>query len=139
MRMPALALVATIAPAALVACKAAPHPFPDDDRIPSSPVRVTFRPPEGTSIVERLETIRREGPEAGREVQSVHATLTSTFERSGEGWILTQQLSDVRAERGGAAVQSPFLDLMTRFPIRLRLAKDGAFVQLANAEEAQAA
>jgi hypothetical protein len=139
MRMPALVRVLTMGAATWVACKAAPSPFPDDDRVSPPPVRVTFRPPEGTPIVERLATVRKEEPQTGGEVQSVNATLTSTFRRSGDGWILTQQLSEVRAERGGVAVQSPFLELMTRFPVQVRLAKDGSFVRLANPEDAQAA
>ncbi|HYX90101.1 MAG TPA: hypothetical protein VE782_00960, partial [Myxococcaceae bacterium] len=65
-------------------------------------MRVAFRPPEGTPIVERLATVRREGAEPEGEAQSVTATLTSTFERAGDGWLLTQRLSDVRAERGGS-------------------------------------
>jgi hypothetical protein len=124
--------------ALVVACKAAPRPFPDAESAPAA-IRVAFLPPDRTPIVERLSTTRVEGPDGGREVETVHATLTSTFERAGEGWLLTQRLSDVRAERGGSEVESPLLTLMTRFPIKLRLAKDGAFVRLANPEDAEAA
>jgi hypothetical protein len=124
---------------AVVACKAGPRLFPDTEASRASPIRVAFLPPERTPIVEQLSTTRVEGPDGGTEVQTVHATLTSTFERAGDGWLLTQKLSDVRAEREGAGVESPFLALMTRFPIKLRLAKDGAFVRLANPEDAEAA
>ena len=139
MGMRALVCAGAMASAALVACKSAPRPFSAPERIPPSPVRVAFRPPEGTPIVERLTTVRREGVEPENEAQAVTATLTSTFERAGDGWVLTQRLSDLRAERGGSVLQSPFLELMTRFPVRVRLANDGAFVQLANPEDVQAA
>ena len=139
MRMRAFGVATAAAFALVVACKAGPRPFPDADAPAASPVRVAFVPPERTPIVERLSTTRVEGGDGGTETQTVHATLTSTFERSDDGWILTQRLSDVRAERRGAEVDSPFLALMTRFPIKLRLATDGAFVRLANPEDAEAA
>ena len=139
MRMRAFGVATAAAIALVVACKAAPRPFPDADAPVASAFRVAFVPPERTPIVERLSTTRVEGGDGGTETQTVHATLTSTFERSDDGWVLTQRLSDVRAERGGAEVDSPFLALMTRFPIKLRLAADGAFVRLANPEDAEAA
>lgn len=139
MTMRALVVGAAAATGVVAACKAAPRPFPEQGQVAATPVRVSFVPPEGTPIIERLFTTRSEGADAGSDTQGVQATLTSTFERSGDGWLLTQRLSEVKAERDGASVESPFLALMTRFPIRLRLAKDGAFVRLANPEDAEAA
>jgi hypothetical protein len=121
-------------------CKSAPQPFsgPEGD-IAAGAVRVNFQPPAGEQIVERSMTQRTERRGQAGVEEVVKATLNSRFDRRERGWTLTQGVTDVEVRHAGKLIDNPLVQLVTRFPIRVRLAEDGAFVQLENPEEIETA
>ncbi len=124
-----------------VGCKSAPQVFPDKGGGPIAPeaTRVTFQPPAGERIVEKSVTQRTERQGQTRNEEVVRATLESRFDRAERGWTLTQGMQAVEYRHNGTVVENPLVQFMTRLPIRARLAEDGTFVRLDNADEIQAA
>ncbi len=120
---------------ALGACKSAPQPFKDDGELAPAPVRVDFRPAAGETIVERSNTQRTERRGAASVQEVVRATMESRFDRRERGWALTQAVSEIDVSHGGQRIDNPLVQLVTKFPIRVRLAEDGAFVELENPDE----
>ncbi len=124
----------------LVGCKAGPRPFPEPQEPPPQTVRIEFQPPVGRTLVERSTVTRSERDSEGTSHHElVEATLHSRFEPNDQGYVLTQEVPAVRVTRDGAAVESPLVQLVTGFPLRIQLARDGAFVRLLNPEDAEAA
>ncbi len=110
-----------------------------------SPVVLEFEPPGSKTLTERstwtrTESRDEEGDSKGASVQTVQATLLSRYEpiRSG-GWMLTQWVSEVVATREGRATDDPWARVVKGFPLKLKLAGDGVFVQLLNPEDGEAA
>jgi hypothetical protein len=62
-------------------------------------------------------------------------TTVTRFTPAESGWQLAQTVSRARMTRGGAAVETVVDDVLTRFPMRVRLAADGSFVKVLNADE----
>jgi hypothetical protein len=121
-----------------VGCKAAPQ-IAADRPLQSPPVRVGFAPAPKEELRERSITTRTEGEGGAQRAEAVTAELTSRFDPEGDGWVLTQQVTQVAVRSGGVEVQSPLAELVTRFPLKLRLAKDGDFIRLLNPQDARRA
>lgn len=107
-------------------------------------LRLEFSPPADRWITERSITTRTEAftsPDrrATPWVESVEATLRSRFHRAADVWELTQEVPSVTVKRNGEAVQSKLVDLVTRFPLKVQLGLEGAFVKHLNPEDAEAA
>src|ERR1700687_4374897 len=122
--------------------ESAPRPASSVDA--GSPVGLEFEPPQSKTLTERSTWTRTEsrdegGDARGPSVQTVQATLLSRYEpiRSG-GWILTQWISDVVVTREGRASDDPWVRVVKGFPLKLKLAGDGVFVQLLNPQEGEA-
>jgi hypothetical protein len=104
-----------------------------------------FQPALGKTLVERSLTVRTESfvtPDLKGTpwTESVEATVRSRFEAGERGtWRLTQEVSSVALKRNGEAVQNRLAELVTRFPLKLELAADGAFVRVLEPEAAEAA
>lgn len=132
--LPLFVLAAFVAAAA---CKSGPQPFPDTNEVAAAPVRIAFRPPLDRTLVERSVQTRSElAPTGGSATESVIATLESQFEQMpGGGYTLTQRVPTIQIEQNGAPIDSELAQLVTKFPMKVEVAKDGAFVQLLNAEE----
>src|SRR5712692_10680003 len=110
-----------------------------------SPVVLEFEPPGSKTLTERSTWTRTEsrdegGDAQGPSVQTVQATLLSRYEpiRSG-GWVLTQWVSEVVVTRAGRASDDPWVRVVKGFPLKLKLAGDGVFVQLLNPQDGEAA
>lgn len=121
----------------LAACKKAPYGGPVAvTPPPPQPLRIAFVPPDGKLLHERSITTRTEAGVTER----VEATMTSRYDhQEGGGWVLTQWVPKLEVTRAGEPVKTPLIELVTRFPVKLELADDGAFVRLANPEDAAAA
>lgn len=122
-------------------CKAAPKPFPDETELAPAPVRIAFAPPEGVPVVERsvqTRTERARGAAAAAQ-ESVTAVLESTFTKAGDGYVLTQRVPEIHISQNGTEVQSELAELVTKFPVTVRLANDGSFVELTNGDEIETA
>ncbi|MGA9521804.1 MAG: hypothetical protein WBV82_10080 [Myxococcaceae bacterium] len=124
----------------MVGCKAGPRPFPEPQEPPPEAIRIEFEPPRGRTLVEHSTVTRtKRDPEGTAHKERVEATLHSRFEPNDEGYVFTQEIPSVRVTRDGVPVESPLVQLVTGFPLRVQLAKDGAFVRLLNPEDAEAA
>jgi hypothetical protein len=111
----------------------------------SPPVVLEFEPPGRKTLTERSTWTRTESRDEGvdakgRSVQTVEATLLSRYEpiRSG-GWMLTQWVSAVVVTREGRASDDPWVRVVKGFPLKLKLAGDGVFLQLLNPQDGEAA
>lgn len=125
----------SLALVALFACKSAPKPFPDDPSAPVPAVRIRFAPKDGTELRERLVNLRTERSSAGELQESVTFVMNSRFERAGEGWMLTQTVPEVSISVNGQKIESNLAQLVTKFPVQVRLAADGTFVRLLNDQQ----
>ncbi|HEX9508070.1 MAG TPA: hypothetical protein VF947_06660 [Myxococcales bacterium] len=110
-----------------------------------SPVVMEFEPPGRKTLTERSTWTRTESRDEGvdakgRSVQTVEATLLSRYDpiHSG-GWMLTQWISAVVVTREGRASDDPWVRVVKGFPLKLKLAGDGVFVQLLNPQDGEAA
>lgn len=109
------------------------------------PLRVDFSPAPGKTLTERTLTVRAEAPIAPAAPsppyrESVEAVLKSSFEQApGGGWVLTQQVASLQAKGNDQVIQNKLTELVQRFPMKLALAADGAFVRYLNPEAAEAA
>ncbi|MBX5481432.1 MAG: hypothetical protein IRZ16_06235 [Myxococcaceae bacterium] len=140
--MRAFLWILTVCSLGLAGCKAAPRPFPapDETRVIAEPIRAEFHPPEGQPIRERSTQTRVEAPSGGAPATEVlEAEMESTFTRDGEDWRLVQRVPSVKLTENGTEVQNELAQLVTKFPITVRIASDGSFVELLNAEEIETA
>lgn len=129
-------LLALFAVGLLVGCKSGPEPFPESNEVAAVPVRIPFEPPLNQVLLERSVQTRSElQPAGGSMTESVIATLESRFEKSKGGFTLIQRVPQIQIEQNGAPIESELAQLVTKFPMRVEIAEDGAFVQLTNAEE----
>lgn len=104
-------------------------------KAPSEPLRIDFLPQAGKVLTERSGISRVESFPDGRKVreEKVASTLTTRFDSNPEGgWLLTQQATSVEVTRDGQPVKDPLVTLVTLFPLKVALSKDGSFVRLAN-------
>ncbi len=92
-------------------------------------LRLEFRPSVDTALLETAtSSVRREGAEG---VLEAELTTTSRFTPESKGlWLLTQQVTRARHLRDGTPVETPVVDVLTRVPLRVRLAADGTFLQV---------
>jgi hypothetical protein len=99
------------------------------------PVRLEFRPPVDRAMTERVQTVRTVEREGTRLTEEVEMTTVTRFTPAEHGWQVAQSVTRARMTRGGAPVETVVDDVLTRFPMRVRLAADGSFVKVLNAEE----
>lgn len=99
------------------------------------PVRLDFRPPVDRAMTHRVQSSR--GVERGGTRLSEEAEMTTVtrFTPAENGWQLVQTVSRARMLRGGTPVETVVDDVLTRFALHVRLAADGAFVKVVNADE----
>ena len=62
-------------------------------------------------------------------------TTVTRFTPAESGWQLVQTVSRARMTRGGVPVETVVDEVLSRLTLRLRLAADGAFVKVVNADE----
>jgi hypothetical protein len=99
------------------------------------PVRLEFRPPVDRAMTERVQTTRTVERGGARVAEEAELTTVTRFTPAENGWQLSQTVSRSRMTRGGAAVETVVDDVLARLPLRVRLAADGAFVKVLNADE----
>jgi hypothetical protein len=99
------------------------------------PVRLDFRPPVDRALTERVQSSRVVERGGSRQAEEAEMTTVSRFTPAENGWQLVQTVSRARMTRGGAPVETVVDDVLSRFPMRIRLAADGAFVKVVNADE----
>jgi hypothetical protein len=101
------------------------------------PPRLEFRPPDDSVLTESLKSsVGRSGAPGSQEAE---LTAVTRFTPEQGGWLLTQRVTQARYTRDGAPVETLVDDVLTRFPLRLRLAGDGTFVAVVEPEAALAA
>jgi hypothetical protein len=133
----------SLVPCALLAaaCRGPAQVGPSFNTLPVPPGErpaVGFQPLAGVELVEETRTVRteaaweqgRQGPLRSSRVELVTAMRWAPGE--GGSQVLTQRVRSVRAEVDGQPVEDPLLVLATSFPVVLRFASDGAFVELLN-------
>lgn len=112
-----------------------PPPVPESAASPSS--RLEFRPPEDSVLTERMtSSLRRSG---GEEAHEAELTTVTRFTRDQGGWLLTQRVTRSHYTRDGEPVKTLVDEVLTRFPLRVRLAADGTYVGVEEPEAALAA
>ncbi len=99
------------------------------------PVRLDFRPPVDRAMTERVQTTRTVERGGARQTEEVEMTTVTRFTPAENGWQVAQTVTRARMTRGGAVVETMVDDVLTRFPLRVRLAADGSFVKVLNADE----
>jgi hypothetical protein len=107
-------------------------------------ILVPFHPPSNKTLTEHSVTrrteVRNRQQQPGQSlVEAVEATMVSRYERADGGWILSQQTRDLKVTRDGNPVVNKLTALVQSFPLKIRVSDDGAFVQLANPDDAQRA
>ncbi|WP_224250044.1 hypothetical protein [Hyalangium gracile] len=119
---------------ALAACtKPASSLVPEAGTPP--PVRLDFRPPVDRAITERVQSTRTMERGGTRQSEEVEMTTVTRFTPAENGWQLVQTVSQARMTRGGTPVETVVDEVLSRFALRVRLAADGAFVKVLNADE----
>ncbi|HEX8705895.1 MAG TPA: hypothetical protein VF815_44075 [Myxococcaceae bacterium] len=103
------------------------------------PVRLDFRPPVDRAVTERVQSSRTVERGGTRQSEEAEMTTVTRFTPAENGWQLVQTVSRARMVRGGTTVETVVDDVLTRFPLQVRLAADGAFVKVVNADEGQKA
>jgi hypothetical protein len=136
--------VLTLASLALLAtaCRGPVQAGPSFTTLPLAPgerPQVVFLPPLGVPLVEETTTVRTEaawegGNLAAPRTSRVELETASTWRRGEEAWVVDQRVRSVKATVDGKPVEDPLLVLTTAFPVELRFASDGAFVELLNRE-----
>lgn len=99
------------------------------------PVRLDFRPPVDRAMTERVQTARTVERAGTKQSEEVDMTTVTRFTPAESGWQLAQTVTRARMTRGGTPVETVVDDVLTRLGLRVRLAADGAFVKLVNADE----
>jgi hypothetical protein len=99
------------------------------------PVRLDFRPPVDRALTERVLSSRTVERGGTRQAEEAEMTTVTRFTPAENGWQLVQTVSRARMTRGGAPMETVVDDVLARFPLRLQLAADGAFVKVVNADE----
>ncbi|MBF5042831.1 hypothetical protein FGE12_10540 [Aggregicoccus sp. 17bor-14] len=113
------------------------------------PLRLEFRPPVGRDVVEDI-TVRTRPGAADLAASSDAASdapptdeltlrTVSRFAPDHQAWVLTQRTTALQLRHEGADVQSPLAPLLLRVPLRVQLARDGAFVRVLEAEGLESA
>lgn len=111
-----------------------PPPVPGSTEPTSS--RLEFRPPEDTVLTERMtSSLQRSG---GSETHEAELTTDTRFTREQAGWLLTQRVTRSHYMRDGEPVRTLVDEVLTRFPLRVRLAADGTYVGVEEPEAALA-
>lgn len=101
------------------------------------PARLEFRPPDDSALTESLKSsVGRSGAPG---TQDAELTTVTRFTPEQGGWLLTQRVTQARYTREGTPVETLVDDVLTRFPLRVRLAGDGTFVRVVEPEAALAA
>jgi hypothetical protein len=100
------------------------------------PVRLEFRPPVDRTLTERTQSTRAVERGGQRRTESVEMTTVTRFTSAENGWALTQTVPRAQLSQDGAPVVSPVDGLLTRSPLSIQLASDGAFVKVNNPGEA---
>jgi hypothetical protein len=92
------------------------------------PLRLEFQPPVTAALTETVKsTVLRSGvPEA----QEAEVTTVTRFTPEQSGWLLTQSVTQARYTRDGVPVETLVDEVLTRFPLRVRLAADGTYVRV---------
>ncbi|WP_148273339.1 hypothetical protein [Stigmatella aurantiaca] len=111
---------------------------PPPSRVPEAglpPVRLDFRPPVDRSITERAQTARTVERGGERKTEAVEMTTVARFTPVENGWQLTQTVSRAGLSQDGTTVPTRMDAVLSRFPLQVRLAADGAFVKVGNAGE----
>jgi hypothetical protein len=115
----------------------------------AQPLRLDFRPPVDRDLSESVTVSMQRGAggpagaapiatdPAEPPADGVTLTTVSRFSREGQAWVLEQRTGQVQLRRGGAAVDSPLATLLQRIPLRVQLARDGAFVRVLDAERGE--
>ncbi|MFY0524742.1 hypothetical protein ACN28I_16805 [Archangium gephyra] len=101
------------------------------------PARLEFKPPDGAVLTESLKS--SVGWSGAPGTQDAELTTVTRFTPEQSGWLLTQRVTQARYTREGAPVETLVDDVLTRFPLRVRLAGDGTFVGVVEPEAALAA
>jgi hypothetical protein len=99
------------------------------------PVRLDFRPPVDRAMTERVQSNRTLERGGTRQSDDAELTTVTRFTPAENGWQLVQTVSRARMVRGGTTVETVVDDVLARFTLHLRLAADGAFVKVVNADE----
>jgi hypothetical protein len=119
------------------ACQKRPPLMPQGGEPP--PVRLDFRPPVGRALTEVSTATREVARGEARSEDAVALTTVTRFTPAQGGWLLTQTVSRAELTRAGAPVDTRVDDVLTRFPLKVRLAADGTFVEVVDAGAAQQA
>ncbi len=117
-----------------VACQARPPLVPPP--APPPPLRLDFRPPEGRVLVESVKTTRTVARGGARVTEKVVLRPVTRFTKAEGGWLLTQTVPQARLSREGTPVDTRVDDVLERFTLQVRLAADGTFVEVVDAEAA---
>jgi hypothetical protein len=136
-RLPGLLLLTALA-ASAGGCKRRSTLVPGTDY--AQPLRLEFRPRLERTLTETV-TLRSgpEAPGAAAAVTELALTTATRFSREGQAWVLSQRITELRLSRGGTPVDSPLAPLLQSLPLRVQLARDGAFVRVLQPEAAEPA
>ncbi len=99
------------------------------------PVRLDFRPPVDRAMTEQVRSTRTVEGGARQPAEEVELTIVTRIAPAENGFELSQAVTRARMTRGGAVVETVVDDVLTRAPLRVRLAADGAFVKVVNPDE----
>lgn len=99
------------------------------------PVRLDFRPPVDRALTERVRSTRTVEGGGAKQSEEVDMTTVTRLTPAENGWQLAQTVSQARMTRGGTPVETVVPAVLSRFTLRVRLAADGAFVKVLNADE----
>ncbi len=119
MRARTIGLAAVGIAAALLACQA---------RAPRTPTQVTFRfaPPDGTTLVQEVTTLRDSGLEAHLRRHDRTVTRSSIeFHTRPEGYTITATLLSFETMRDGVVRADPAREALRGVPITYRVRADG--------------
>jgi len=99
------------------------------------PVRLDFRPPVDRAMTQRVQSSRVVERGGARLSEEAEMTTVTRFTPAENGWQLVQTVSRARMLRAGTPLETVVDDVLTRFALHVRLAADGAFVKVVNADE----
>lgn len=70
---------------------------------------------------------------------TVELATDSSWSKDGENFVLSQRVASVTAVQDGKTVEDPLAQLITKFPTKFAIAKDGTFVRFLNPDDARKA